>query len=216
MSAESGRKAVALATPSADRRARWPALPHSRHFHKQTASSYSLPHPALIRYAVAVPRGTSLDPTQGRHEIGHKFCKGPFWCGRSRDQHVVGSGFSAIRQDAPRRGPHSAFRAIAQHGIPDFSAGREANPDAIVILANRSRRRLQDQPRHYRLLPARSDSQKVRPELQRCKFTGRAIGCRPAQRLGHPDQAESRLRPFARRAAKTRRPAGVAILARKP
>jgi hypothetical protein len=77
-------------------------------------------------------------------------------------------------------------------------------------------RSLKDQAGRHGFAAARGDTQEVGANLQGYKSVGGGICRRPDLRLEFSAQADSRLRPFARREASTRRPAAVAMRARKP
>ena len=155
------------------------------------------------------------DLPQRRFEITQKCCERAQRGELARNQHIIGQGVPLTRHDLCGGGPQPALGAVAHHRIPYFTAGGKADPRALGSRANRPRRRLQNEPRGNRLLPARRNPQKLRPDFQRRQSAGSAR-CRFGEQGAKRAQADSRLRPFARRAASTRRPATVDMRARKP
>jgi hypothetical protein len=147
-------------------------------------------------------------------KIGKKCGKGPLGGGRARNQHVIHPRLVLIRQDLRRNGAQAAFGPIAHDRISDFATRSEANPHAATR-TRRLQRGLQHQTGCDRLSAACRDPQKVFPDSQRLKFAG-SSDLRPDTLFGYSTQADSRFRPLARRAANTRRPAAVAMRARKP
>jgi hypothetical protein len=123
-----------------------------------------------------------------------------------------------LRQNEIRGGPQPAFCTIAGHRIPDLSARGE--PDSYpraLLAAIGSGSGLQNHAGSGGATPRGGDAQKLSPGFEFFETAGHDDPS--SRRLAWRErrvQAESRLRPLARRDAKTRRPAAVAILARKP
>ena len=152
-----------------------------------------------------------LDAAERGFQISDKSRERPMGCTLPCDQHVIGGRFAAIGQDFGRYLPQSPLRSISDYSITDFSARGVPDPDvgeAAALL--RSLRRLQHQTRSRRAAAGSGDAHEIGATLELSEtITG--IFC-----VAWPPHADKRLRPFARRAASTRRPATVAIRARKP
>jgi hypothetical protein len=152
-----------------------------------------------------------LDAAERGFQISDKGRERPLGGTLPRDQYVIGFWSPAVGQDFGRYLPQSPLRSISHYSISDFSARGESDPDvgeAAALL--RSLRRLQNQTRSRRAAAGGRNPHEIGATLELSE-TITAIFC-----VARPPHADKRLRPFARRAASTRRPATVAIRARKP
>ena len=150
---------------------------------------------------------------QGRGDVGQKGRKGPRHGGAARDQNIVMARASQKGQHLRRSGAQAALGAVAGHRIADLAAGGEA--DAQLCLAQvsgvaqvsrvmaPSTRRI---PRAARRKSARFFRRSTWSRGVRLSRPGRPPGV----------QAESFLRPRARRRVRTLRPPAVAMRERKP
>src|SRR5579862_7286888 len=198
-------------------------------------SAWFAPPNSRISILLAAPRplvaAAPVDLAERRLQIADKFRIGPLAGRGPRDQHIIGSRPPAARQHFGRNRPQSPLRPIADHRIADPSARREPHPHRLDGGAcGRLRRRLQYETRSDRPPARRSNTQKIGAGLEPCKPTRHRSPNfiePPSPRLSDAGrtrpgaaaaarQADRRLRPFARRAASTRRPPGVAIRERKP
>lgn len=110
------------------------------------------------------------------------------------DQHMIVAGKPVFGQHLTRQATKTPLHPVADDGVSDFLRHGYADSHGIVAIAAIAR--LQDESRHRRALAA------VRREI--------------VAALGQSNQALSFLRPRARRARITLRPAAVAIRAKKP
>ena len=149
----------------------------------------------------------------------------------SGDQDVIGPGPPVARQNFGRGSAQAPLRPVANDRIADLAARRKTDPySRRAIDPGRGRRRLQHQAGTHRAAAGSCDTEKIGAGLQSYKAARHRCLTGGLRRNAHPapasrdaarirksrGQADRRLRPFARRAAMTRRPPGVAIRARKP
>jgi hypothetical protein len=117
-----------------------------------------------------------LDPAQRRLEIGNEGRKGPLGRARPGDQHVVGPRPPVTWQDAGRGFAQPSLRAVAGHGITDFSARREPNPDARRSGAPaRLRCCLQNQTRSGSPETGGSYAKEIGPDLKLLEPSGHRV-----------------------------------------
>jgi hypothetical protein len=178
------------------------------------------------------PLGLPADLSQCAREIPDQIGIAALAGAGAGDQDVIRPRPSLAHQHLGRRGAQSPLRPVADHRVADFAACRKANPHNLTATGPEwLRRGLQQQTRAHRPTARCGDTEKIGAGLQPYKTARhRCFGqsasavtnfgaARPtvtAAGSGRVCQADRRLRPFARRAAITRRPPGVAIRARKP
>ena len=144
-------------------------------------------------------------------EIAEQAVKRPGQGLPPRDKNIVIAGEAIKGKYRLCRRPQPPFGTIALDGASDLAACGKAHPDNAAVLF-RHGRHLQSQSGGNAANPF-CDTQKIGASFQalKCQFSVRLRrrGCR----IG---QADSFLRPWARRRASTLRPPTVAMRARKP
>jgi len=151
---------------------------------------------------------------EGARQIAEQIVENPRQRGCSRDQNIVMPPTAMKGQQGRSRCPQTPLGAVARHGIADFAASGEADPDPVRLCGifgclaqfqGQSGRRAAD---------STSGAQEIGADFQAIygKPLGGAglLGCLGAV------QAESFLRPWARRRARTLRPPAVDMRERKP
>jgi hypothetical protein len=109
-------------------------------------------------------------------EIGNEGRKGPLGRARPSDQHVVSPWPPVMGQDAGRGFAQPSLRAVASHGITDFSARREPNPHARSAGATaRLRCCLQNQTRSGRPATGSSHPKEIGPHLKLLEPSGHRV-----------------------------------------
>jgi hypothetical protein len=117
-----------------------------------------------------------LDPAKRRLEISNEGRKGPLGRGRPGDQHVVGPRPPVTWQDAGRGFAQPSLRAVAGHGITDFSGRREPNPHARRSGApTRLRCCLQNQTRSGSPETGGSYAKEIGPDLKLLEPSGHRV-----------------------------------------
>ncbi len=171
----------------------------------------------LLRGARPASGRAPRNPVQCRREIVEKCGIGPPGRLRAGDQHIIRLGVSPIGQDLGRRCAQPSLCPIADHRIAHLSARGKPDPQPGAFRPpHRPWGCLQDQARHDHPVAGRRNPQEIGADLE-CRQpapTDRPPGGSERRKIAR--QADSRLRPFARLAASTRRPAAVAIRARNP
>ncbi|KHA62731.1 hypothetical protein NI18_21170 [Sphingomonas sp. Ant20] len=119
------------------------------------------------------------------------------------DQHVIGASDTAFRQQLTRQSPQPPFHAVTDDGVANLLGDGEADSHRLVTVIAGAHE--QDESRHRCALP----------RIRREKIAAFRHD-RQASIAGRDGQADSFLRPRARRAWITARPPTVAIRARKP
>lgn len=160
-------------------------------------------------------RAGPAEPCMGRAERGFEIadqtCKGPRQRRHPRDQNIVAACQPIKGKHAVCRGFQPSARPVARNGIADLPARRKSDPYRAMgfgwhtTFQNQSCRSVPDAAR---------GAEKLLPPFQPPE-TGFSARRRRAC-AGDVRQAESRLRPWARRRDSTLRPPAVAIRARKP
>jgi hypothetical protein len=143
----------------------------------------------------------------------------------TRNYHVIVAGTQLRRVERAYGGPKAPANAIAHHGIANFLGNRESNTGSLgIVRALRAGARFNDKRRRGSAR-ATFDAKELGALLEGFEsHRARSLpmeGCalrqlRLAGRGAHAGQAESRLRPFARRRAMTRIPPFVIIRLRNP
>ena len=155
---------------------------------------------ATGRPATRAPRGSAparsraRDLSQRLFEFADKVGMRPLDSARPADQHVIVAGKPMLGQHLTRQATKTPLHPVADDGVSDFLRHGDADSHGVVAIAAIAR--LQDESRH------------------RCAFA--AVRREIIAALGQSNQALSFLRPRARRARITLRPAAVAIRAKKP
>jgi hypothetical protein len=131
---------------------------------------------------------------------------------------VVIARFGRARQDGARRLTQTPASPIAGHRLTNPPAGRKAQTEIarVATLGRRSQSRLQHEGRSLPASPSGRRVEKLAPPLQLHDPGLRLPVISQVSAGTAASQADSRLRPLARRRAMMRRPPTVAMRARKP
>jgi len=156
----------------------------------QRCQKRAMPISALAIIALPCPTLAKLAP---------EFAEVAFNATGAADQDVIGASHPGIGQKFARERAEAALHAIANHGVTDFLRDGDAEAHggiAVLALA------YEQHEAGHRHAPCAVRREKIRAAADRLN---RGFA-----------QAESVLRPRARRAARTLRPPGVAERLRKP
>ena len=139
-----------------------------------------------------------LRPLQRRQHFGAQQGKIALHPALAANQHVVGIGQAMRGQQFAHQRAQPPLHAVAHHGVADLLGDGDAETQTRPVVGAGK----QDKPG---------------PRNAQAPVGGEEIGApRQNRGLDRSDQAESFLRPRARRARRTLRPPTVALRARKP
>ena len=171
---------------------------HSRPMVLTAASRSALKAPRLELFRDL--RRSRMDAAERLGHVGEEVWPGAgAGDARAPDQDVVPPGLPGLRKEVPRRFAKPALRPVARHGVPDLAGTGHAEANALCA--------------GFRgVAPASLEKE------SRCRMATRARGPEVIRTQRQPvdRQAQSTLRPRARRAFSTLRPPLVAMRARKP
>jgi hypothetical protein len=121
-------------------------------------------------------RPATPDASQSGFEIGNEFRERPISRARPGNQHIIGSGSSANRQNARGCSAHSPLRAVTDHSVADFPARGEPDPNAGgATWFVRMRCGLHNQAWPSRPPSAARHSKKIGADLQRFEFAAHKV-----------------------------------------
>lgn len=160
-------------------------------------------------------RAQLIEPGMGRaecaFEVADQTGKGTGERRHPCDENIVAARQSIKGKQLLGRGHEPATRPISRHRVSDLAAGGKADPNGAIGLPYCTT--FQNEPR-CRVADAACGPQKL---LTLFQALDPWLSARSSETLvGRTRQAESRLRPWARRRDSTFRPPAVAIRERKP
>jgi hypothetical protein len=132
-------------------------------------------------------------------ELAPKIVEASLDTGAAPDQNVVGAGQAVLVEEFARKRAEAPFHAIADNRISNLFSDGDAEPHGVIAIIARAHQQHETGHGHA---PPGIRREEIRAAPYRLDLCLR--------------QAESVLRPRARRAARTLRPPGVAERARKP
>jgi len=155
------------------------------------------------------PAAADVEALQCRPQVGYQGGERPLQRCLSADNHEIVSFLRLNRHDLFDDGAQTAACPVAGNGVTNLATDRETDTYGRLVpsggVAGAMASDLEDQAGSDPLAPRPRDLEELRAPLQASDF-GDHNGV----------QAERRLRPLARRLARTRRPPTVAMRLRKP
>ena len=139
------------------------------------------------------------DPGKRCLKIGPELREGPFDACLAADQHMIGARNTGRGQNLGCKRTKSALHAIPHHRPANLARNGDSKPDCGIAIVTTT-----------------DEQDETRRGCACAAVCSQEIGAAPKPRQLRTAQADSVLRPRARRAASTLRPPTVALRARKP